>query len=304
MKIIKMTTYEQKMEATPAFGKVSVEGGVNIWYRTAGKWGAPIMVLLHGFPTSSNMFRNLIPLISSRFRVIAPDIPGFGFTEVPDDYDFTFGNLTKSIEQFLKALKIPKYSLYIFDYGAPIGFRLALKNPSSIAGIVVQNGNAYDVGLDDRFWGPVKEYWEYEQTDTQYVESFTEYLQDEKNVLSQYLDGVDDPVSVDPTNYTLDCALLKRSGQISIQIKLFHDYETNVELYPEFQKFLRNANIPVLLTWGWNDKIFTVAGAESFRRDVKCLKIIYYKTGHFALETHCGEIANEITTYFYQKVAR
>lgn len=299
-----MSTFEQKIDMTPNFGKIKIDQGVKIWYRTAGKWGAPTILLLHGFPSSSNMFRNLIPLLAARFYVVAPDIPGFGFTEYPEDYEFNFANLTNSIEQFLKALNIKKYSVYVFDYGAPIGFRLALKSPSAITGIVVQNGNAYDEGLDDRFWEPIINYWEQEQTDPEYVKIFTDYLQDEKNVKSQYLTGVDDSVTVDPSNYTLDFALLSRPGQTAIQIKLFHDYETNVDMYPDFQEFLRDAKIPVLVTWGWNDQIFTVEGAESYRKDVKCLKIVYFKTGHFALETHAAEIAHEIVAFLYQKVIR
>lgn len=298
-----MTELEEKLLVTSSYGYVNVDQGVKIWYRSAGKLGAPTILLLHGFPTSSNMFRNLIPLLASKFRVIAPDIPGFGFTEYPANYEFTFENLTNSIEQFVEALRISKFSIYIFDYGSPVGFRLALRKPSSITGLVTQNGNAYEVGLDDRFWAPIKEYWKHDQEDPKYIQAFTEYLQDEKNVITQYVDGVSDPSSVDPTNYTLDYALLKRPNQEAIQIKLFHDYRTNVELYPEFQRFLREADIPVLVAWGKNDTIFTPEGAESYRADAKRLKVVYYPTGHFALETHVAQIADEITTHIFQNVA-
>lgn len=298
-----MTGLEEKLIVTSNFGSVTIDQGVKIWYRSAGQLGAPTILLLHGFPTSSNMFRNLIPLLASKFHVIAPDIPGFGFTEYPEHYEFTFDNLASSIEQFLKALNVSKFSMYIFDYGSPVGFRLALRNPSAITGLVVQNGNAYEIGLDDRFWAPLKEYWKHNQEDPRYIQAFTEYLQDEKHVLSQYLDGVSDPTSVDPTNYTLDCALLSRPDQIAIQIKLFHDYRTNVELYPEFQSFLRNADIPVLITWGKNDTIFTVEGAESYRKDANRTRIVYYQTGHFALETHVAQIADEMDTFLLQNIA-
>lgn len=298
-----MTTLAENKIITPNFHQTLVQGNVKIFYRSAGKASAPVILLLHGFPTSSNMFRNLIPLLASKFHVIAPDLPGFGFTEIPDNYEFTFANLAESIDQFLKVLEISKFSVYVFDYGAPVGFRLALKNPSNVTGIVVQNGNAYEVGLDDRFWSPIKEYWMRDQNDPQSIKTFTEYLDDQNNVSSQYLNGVKDPSSVDPTNYTLDISLLSRRRQAFIQTKLFHDYKTNVELYPKFQLFFRESSVPILVTWGKNDSIFTIEGAESYRSDATDIKIVYYESGHFALETHVAEIAYEITTEFYEKIA-
>lgn len=299
-----MLPSDKLQDITPTFHRVCVQENVKIWYRTAGRPSNPAILLLHGFPTSSNMFRNLIPLLATKFYVIAPDLPGFGFTEVPWDYEFSFAKLTETIEQLLQILSISKYSLYVFDYGAPVGFRLALKHPSSITGLVIQNGNAYEVGFDDGFWAPLKEYWKHDETDGMYVTALTAYLQDERNVISQYIGGVHDPDSVDPTNYTLDICLLRRPAQIQTQLKLFYDYRKNIELYPEIQTFFRNSEIPVLVTWGKNDKIFNMEGAESYRKDAKCLKIVYYESGHFALETHVAEIAYEITNYLYEKIAR
>lgn len=298
-----MLPLEKMKNITPTFHRVIVQKDVNICYRSAGNPSNPVILLLHGFPTSSNMFRNLIPLLATKFYVIAPDLPGYGFTEVPRDYDFSFAKLTEAVEQLLEHLSISKYSLYVFDYGAPVGFRLALRQPSNIAGLVIQNGNAYEVGLDDGFWGSIKEYWKHDQTNETYIKAFTEYLQDKRNVISQYVGGVQNPDSVDPANYTLDISLLSRPSQAETQIKLFYDYKKNVDLYPEFQKFLRSTDIPILVTWGKNDKVFNVEGAESYRKDIKSLKIVYYDSGHFALETHVADIAYEITNYFYDKIA-
>ncbi|EHN00426.1 YNR064C-like protein [Saccharomyces cerevisiae x Saccharomyces kudriavzevii VIN7] len=276
------------------FHKIRVQDGAKVWYREAGVAGNPTIVLLHGFPSSSNMFRNLIPLLASQFHVIAPDLPGFGFSETPDDYTFSFDALSDTVGYLLDALKIEKYFVYIFDYGSPVGFRLALKNPSKITAIISQNGNAYEEGLDDRFWGPLKAYWKSYQSDPAFVEALSSYVQDPANVISQYHDGVADIEAVDPAAYTLDIALMQRTGQTDIQLELFFDYQNNVKLYPEFQQFLRDSNIPVLVAWGANDTIFSVAGAEGYRKDVDNLKIVYYDTGHFALETHVVEIAEEI----------
>ncbi|AQZ15185.1 hypothetical protein BZL39_H05640 [Zygosaccharomyces parabailii] len=297
-----MASLENSKIISPVFRLASIGNHIRIAYRTAGNPGNPAILLLHGFPTSSNMFRNLIPLLAAKYYVVAPDLPGFGFTEVPDTYQFSFEKLTDTIEAFLRILDISNYALYIFDYGSPVGFRLALKNPSKIMGIIAQNGNAYEVGLESAFWDPIKEYWKHDQTAPEFVESLSAYLQDENSVISQYTGGVVDKYSVDPASYTLDIALLNRIGQIPIQIKLFHDYRNNVELYPEFQKLLREANLPVLVVWGKNDTIFTIKGAEAYRADAKLMKIVYYETGHFALETHVSEIAQEISTYFYDRI--
>ncbi|CDH13924.1 probable Epoxide hydrolase, member of the alpha/beta hydrolase fold family [Zygosaccharomyces bailii ISA1307] len=297
-----MASLENSKIISPVFRLASIENHIRIAYRTAGKPDNPVILLLHGFPTSSNMFRNLIPLLAAKYYVVAPDLPGFGFTEIPETYQFSFEKLTDTIEAFLRILNISSYALYLFDYGSPVGFRLALKNPSKIMGIIAQNGNAYEIGLESAFWDPIKEYWKHDQTDPEFMESLSAYLQDENNVISQYTRGVADIYSVDPAGYTLDNALLKRIGQIPIQIKLFYDYRNNVELYPEFQKFLREANPPLLVVWGRNDTIFSLKGAEAYRSDAKSVKIVYYETGHFALETHVSEITQEISTYFYDKL--
>lgn len=286
---------------TPTFHKTQTQDGVKVWYREAGERGNPIIVLLHGFPTSSNMFRNLISLLARHFHVIAPDLPGFGFSETPDDYDFSFDALSDTIGYLLDTLSIDRYFIYIFDYGSPVGFRLALKNPSKIRGVITQNGNAYEEGLDDRFWGPLKEYWKSYQSDPKFVKALSSYIQDPANVISQYHGGVANTESVDPAAYTLDIALIQRVGQTDIQLKLFFDYQKNVKLYSEFQRFLRDSNIPVLVAWGRNDTIFSVSGAEAYRKDVKNLKIVYYDTGHFALETHVVNIAKQIISVFGEK---
>lgn len=280
------------------FHKIQVQDGVKVWYREAGAAGNPTILLLHGFPTSSNMFRNLIPLLAGQFHIIAPDLPGFGFTETPENYKFSFDSLCESIGYLLDTLSIEKFAMYIFDYGSPVGFRLALKFPSRITGIVTQNGNAYEEGLDDRFWGPLKEYWKSYQSDPVFVKSLIPYLQDPANVICQYHDGVPAIESVDPAAYTLDIALIQRIGQADIQLRLFFDYQNNIKLYPAFQKFLRDSKIPVLVAWGANDTIFSVAGAEAYRKDVDNLKVVYYDTGHFALETHVVAIAEEIISMF------
>lgn len=277
--------------------KIQVQDGSKIFYREAGSPEKHTILLLHGFPTSSNMFRNLIPLLSPHFHVVAPDLPGFGFTEAPSSYTYDFASLADTIDLFVQALNLTKFAIYIFDYGAPVGLRLALKDPTKITGIVSQNGNAYAEGVDDKFWKPVKEYWKAEKLDPTFVDGLTKFIEDPSNTVSQYLTGVNDPDSIDPAAYILDEALLNRPGQSAIQVGLFYDYKTNIELYPSFQKFLRESNIPVLLTWGKNDIIFNVDGAEGYRKDAKNLKIVYLDTGHFALESHAGEISKEIIEF-------
>lgn len=279
--------------------KVELKDGTKIFYREAGSKTKPNFLLLHGYPTSSYMYRNLIPLLAPHFHVIAPDLPGFGFTEPSKGYEFKFANLTDSIDEFLSIIKLDKFLVYIFDYGAPVAFRLALKNPSRITGIVAQNGNAYEEGIDDRFWAPVKKYWATgNEEDEGYVSALSEFVRDKKNILSQYYDGVEDPGAVDPAPAALDEFLFQRPGQTKIQLGLFFDYQNNVKLYPQFQEFLRSSGVPVLVQWGKNDIIFSVEGAEAYKRDVKKFKAKYYETGHFALETHVNDIASEIIDFF------
>lgn len=273
--------------------------GVSVFYRSAGSPSKPTIVLLHGFPSSSFQYRDLIPQLAKTHHVIAPDFPGFGFTTVPDslDYNYTFAGLAETTLEFLDALKIHKFSVYIFDYGAPVAFRIALQRPEAITAIISQNGNAYNEGLG-AFWDPIRTLW---KSDTA-----THRIALEKTLLTfattkfQYEDGVTDKAllaQIPPETYNLDYALLQREGQTAIQIGLFKDYASNVQLYPQFQKYLRDSNVPVLAIWGKNDKLFISPGAEAYKRDVKDLKLVLLDTGHFALETFGAVIAKEILEF-------
>jgi pimeloyl-ACP methyl ester carboxylesterase len=264
--------------------------GIRIFYRCAGDPSAPVILLLHGYPTSSFMFRELIPRLADRYRVIAPDLPGFGFTEVPVErqYTYTFDALALTIEAFTEALKIKRYAIYVFDYGAPTGFRLAMAHPERVTAIVSQNGNAYEEGLGDA-WGPIRKYWAYPTEENRDVIR--------KNVLTlagtkwQYTHGVAIPESVAPESYTLDMALMERPGNTEIQLDLFLNYASNVKLYPKFQEYFRQSQPPMLAIWGKNDPFFIPAGAEAFRKDLPSAQVQFLDTGHFATETHVVEIA-------------
>jgi pimeloyl-ACP methyl ester carboxylesterase len=271
--------------------------GVNIFYRAAGDPNAPVVLLLHGFPSSSFMFRELIPRLADRYRVIAPDLPGFGFTEVPAErnYKYTFDSLAVTIEAFTQALKLKRYALYVFDYGAPTGFRLAMAHPERVTAIVSQNGNAYEEGLGDA-WGPIRKYWAEPTAENRKV------IRD--NVLTldgtrwQYTHGVSVPESVAPETYTLDMALMGRPGNVDIQLDLFLNYASNIKLYPKFQEYFRTSKPPLLAIWGKNDPFFIPPGAEAFRKDIPAAKVQFLDTGHFALETHVAEIASAMREFF------
>ena len=270
--------------------------GVQVFYRAAGEANAPVVLLLHGFPTSSFMFRELIPRLAHDYRVIAPDLPGFGFTEVPPErnYAYSFDQLALTIEAFTRTLKIERYAMYVFDYGAPTGFRLAVSHPEQVTAIVSQNGNAYEQGLGDA-WGPIRKYW------AAPTEENREVIR--KNILTlegtrwQYTHGVANPDNVAPESYTLDTALLERPGNKEIQLDLFLDYASNVKLYPKFHEYFRQSKPPLLAIWGKNDPFFVPAGAESFRRDIPNAQVQFLDTGHFALETHVTEIAAAMTRF-------
>ncbi|KAM3163153.1 AB hydrolase-1 domain-containing protein [Lachancea thermotolerans] len=277
---------------------IEVEEGTKLWYWEAGAKTRPAILLLHGYPTSSNMFRDLIPLIAPHFHVLAPDLPGFGFTTVNDNYTYTFDNLAETILKFTKAIGLSKYIIYIFDYGLPVGLRLALREPSSVIGLIVQNGNAYEEGLDNRFWGPLKEYWKTDEGNPQLVNQLKSFVDDPNNISRQYYEGVSNSESIDPSGYTLGIALLRRPEQSNIQVKLFYDYQKNVELYPKFQEYLKTTDFPVLIVWGKNDAIFTCDGAEAYKRDAKNAIVKFFDTGHFALETHAVEISNQIIQHY------
>jgi pimeloyl-ACP methyl ester carboxylesterase len=275
--------------------------GVRVFYRAAGDPSAPVVLLLHGFPASSFMFRELIPRLVSDYRVIAPDLPGFGFTDVPAErkYVYSFDGLASTIAAFTQALKIDRYAIYVFDYGAPTGLRLAMAHPERVSAIVSQNGNAYEEGLGDS-WGPIRKYWAAPTTENREVIR--------KNILTlegtrwQYTHGVANPESVPPESYTLDWALLERPGNKDIQLDLFLDYASNVKLYPKFQEYFRKSKPPLLAIWGKKDPFFVPAGAEAFRRDLPDAKVWFLDTGHFALETHVVEIASAMKDFLAANV--
>jgi pimeloyl-ACP methyl ester carboxylesterase len=264
--------------------------GVSVFYRAAGDPGAPVLLLLHGFPTSSFMFRELIPRLADQFRVIAPDLPGFGFTEVPDGrkYPYSFDALAGTVDAFTDVLGLNRYAIYVFDYGAPTGFRLAMRHPERVTAIVSQNGNAYEDGLGDA-WGPIRKYWSEPTAENREV--IRQNVLTFEGIRWQYTHGVQNPDSVAPESYTLDAALLERPGNKEIQLDLFLDYATNVRLYPKFQEYFRKSKPPLLAIWGKNDPFFIPAGAEAYRKDLPNAQVRFLDTGHFATETHGAEIA-------------
>jgi pimeloyl-ACP methyl ester carboxylesterase len=263
--------------------------GIRVFYREAGAPEAPVVLLLHGFPASSFMFRELIPRLADRYRVVAPDLPGFGFTEVPAKrrYIYSFEALSLTIAAFTEALQLERYALYVFDYGAPTGFRLAMAHPERVAAIVSQNGNAYDAGLGDA-WAPIRRYWREPTPENR--EAVRRELSPE-GIRTQYLYGVPNPAAVAPEGYTLDAAMIARPGNMDIQLDLLLDYANNVRLYPAFQQYFRQAKPPLLAIWGKNDPFFIPAGAEAFRQDLPNAHIQFLDTGHFATETHVVDIA-------------
>ena len=270
--------------------------GIQIFYREAGDAAAPVLLLLHGFPTSSFMFRELIPRLADEYWVIAPDLPGFGFTDVPAkrSYKYSFDALAGTIESFTEALGLNRYAIYIFDYGAPTGLRLAMRHPERVTAIVSQNGNAYEEGLGDA-WGPIRRYW------SEPTEENRDVLR--QNILTpettrwQYTHGTANPETVAPEGYTLDTALMERPGNKEVQLDLFLDYASNVKLYPGFQEYFRKSKPPLLAIWGKNDPFFIPAGAEAFHKDIPNAQVRFLDTGHFALETHVVEIAAAIREF-------
>jgi pimeloyl-ACP methyl ester carboxylesterase len=271
--------------------------GVNIFYRETGQEDGPVLLLLHGFANSSFYFRHLMPLLADRFRLIAPDLPSFGFTEVPAErnYEFIFSSLSKTIAAFVDALGLKRYILYVFDYGAPVGWDLALTYPERIAGIITQNGNAYVEGLGENAWAPLRAYWANPKPELREPLRGRMTLE---GVKSAYFQGVADPKLIEPESYTLDAAILARPGNADLQIDLKLDYKRNIERYPLYQAFFRKYRPRLLATWGANDWAFIPPGAEAFRRDIPDARIVMLDTGHFALETHVDAIAAEIRGFF------
>jgi pimeloyl-ACP methyl ester carboxylesterase len=275
-------------------------GDVKVFYREAGNRTSPTVLLLHGFPASSFMYRNLMPVLAERYHVIAPDLPGFGFTEAPKRgmYAYTFDQLAKTIDQFTVQLKLNRYALQVFDYGAPVGWRLALAHPERVSAIVSQNGNAYEEGLSEG-WDPIRKYWkEPSEANRDALRDF--YKLDA--IKWQYTHGTPDESLVAPEAYTLDAALISRPGNVEIQLDLILDYASNVARYSEFQAYFRKHQPPLLAIWGKNDPFFLPAGAEAWKRDIPKAEIRFVDTGHFALETHAVEIGTAVRTFLDENV--
>jgi pimeloyl-ACP methyl ester carboxylesterase len=269
--------------------------GFNIFYREAGAPDAPKILLLHGFPTSSHMFRDLIPLLADRFHIVAPDLPGFGRSDMParDKFTYTFDHIAEIIDRFTEVVGFDRYAVYIFDYGAPTGLRLALKHPERITAIISQNGNAYEEGLSED-WNPIQAYWRDPSAANR--DALRAFLKPEATVW-QYTHGVSDTTKVSPDGYTLDNFYLARAGADDVQLDIMGDYKSNVALYPTFQDYFRTHKPPFLAVWGKNDPFFLPPGAEAFKRDIPDAIVRFVDTGHFALETHVAEIAAAIRDF-------
>jgi pimeloyl-ACP methyl ester carboxylesterase len=269
--------------------------GRTVFYREAGAPDAPTLVLLHGFPSASHQFRDLIPLLADRFHLVAPDLLGFGKSDMParGDFDYTFEHLTDAVDRLTEMLGLDRFALYVFDYGAPVGFRLATRHPERITAIISQNGNAYEEGLSDA-WNPVQAYWK--DASKANREAIRMLVQPQTTVW-QYTHGVPDTTRVSPDGYTLDNYYLTRPGADEIQLDLFLDYASNVERYPAFQEYFRTSRPPLLAVWGRNDPFFLPAGAEAFKRDIPGADVRFVDTGHFALETHVEQIATAIRQF-------
>ena len=274
--------------------KTQAVGDVEIFYREAGPADAPLILLLHGYPTASHMFRDLIPHLAERYRVIAPDLPGFGLTKVPPRgrFGYTFDRLARVMDDFTRALALDRYALYVFDYGAPTGYRLAAAHPERVTAIISQNGNAYTEGLSDA-WKPYQAYW---LSGSQADRDACRAALTPDTTRAQYLTG-SDAAKVSPDGMNLDIAYLARAGQDEIQLDLIYDYRTNVELYPVWQSYFRQHRPPLLAIWGRNDMFFLPSGAEAFRRDLPDATIEFVEAGHFALETHAAEIGARIDAF-------
>jgi pimeloyl-ACP methyl ester carboxylesterase len=279
----------------PIFYRRLVVDDVDFFYREAGSADRPVVLLLHGFPTSSHMFRDLIPLLAQNYRVIAPDLPGFGNTVSPprSSFNYTFDHLAQCMTRFTEALRLSRYVIYVFDYGAPTGFRMAVAHPERISAIISQNGNAYLEGFSDR-WGTLETYWR--DPSVTHREACREALSAESIRTMQYLHGAD-AARVAPDGYTLDLAYLARPEAEEIQLDLIYDYRNNSPMYSAFQRYFREYRPPTLAVWGKNDPHFLPAGALAYRRDNPAAKVVLLDTGHFALETHAAEIGEEILSF-------
>ncbi|VTU15360.1 alpha/beta fold hydrolase [Variovorax sp. RA8] len=276
------------------YQRIDVDG-FGVAYREAGPAQAPVLLLLHGFPSSSHMFRDLIPKLADRYHVIAPDLPGFGQSDLPprDRFDYTFANLARVMTRFTELLSLDRFALYVFDYGAPTGLRMAVDHPERVTAIVTQNGNAYVEGLSEG-WNPIRAYW---QEPSQANRDALRALLTPETTYWQYVTGVQDKQLVSPDGYGLDNYYMARPGAHEAQLDLFLDYASNVELYPAFQAYFRKHQPPLLAVWGNGDPFFLPAGAQAFKRDIKEAQVKFFDTGHFALETHCDQIAAAIRDF-------
>lgn len=292
---------EPKSEAPTVAHRTVTIDGLDIFYREAGPKDAPTVLLLHGFPTSSHMFRNLIPALADQYHVVAPDYPGFGYSSAPsvDKFDYTFDKLAEVLDRFTETVGLTKYTLYVQDYGAPVGYRLAVKHPERVTGLVVQNGNAYEEGLDNDFWKPLKAYWkDRSEENSKPLRGFLTL----EGTKWQYLDGVRNVEAVSPDTWTIDQTLLDRPSNQDIQLALFYDYRTNSPLYPAWQAYFRKHQPPTLVVWGKNDKIFPAEGAHPYKRDLRNIEFHLLDAGHFALEEEGQQIASLIRDFLRKKV--
>ncbi|CAM4068121.1 Pimeloyl-ACP methyl ester carboxylesterase [Pedobacter westerhofensis] len=283
------------MQNTSVHYRTIQVSNLNIFYREAGEADAPTILLLHGYPTSSHMFRNLIPILSKKYHVIAPDLPGFGYSDAPghDQFSYTFDNLAEIMQSFIGQLGMKRFAVYVFDYGAPVGFRLAMANPEKVTGIISQNGNAYEEGLSQD-WNPIQKYWEDDSAANR--NALKDFVSKEATWY-QYHEGVSDASLIAPESYTLDQHFLDRQGNVEIQLDLLRDYRTNVALYPDFHAYFRSTRPALLAVWGNKDPFFIPAGAEAYKQDLPDATVKFYNTGHFALETHAAEIGTDILAF-------
>ncbi|KAJ5089294.1 hypothetical protein N7532_007978 [Penicillium argentinense] len=268
---------------------------VKVFYREQGPADAPVVLLLHGFPSSSHQYRHLIPLLAKNYHVVAPDLPGFGFTEAPADFKYTFDNLAMTVSEFLYELSIYRFSMYIFDYGAPTGLIVALQQPHAVQAIITQNGNAYVEGLGD-VWAPIKQFWASDNTSEDRAK-IDQVMLNLDMTKFQYENGTPDISRIAPETYTLDYALMERPGNKEIQVDLFFDYQNNVRRYDEFHEYFRNSQVPLLAIWGKNDVFFIPPGAEAFKKDLPQAVIKLIDAGHFAVESDTALIAEEILEF-------
>ena len=301
MRVLKSDTAMQVSQKYPTLHKTVNIDGLEIFYREAGPEDAPVILLLHGFPTSSQMFRNLIPALSTKFHLIAPDYPGFGNSSMPtvDNFSYTFDHLAVVMEKFIQQLGLKMYSLYVQDYGAPVGYRLAVRHPERVQALIVQNGNGYEEGLRE-FWTPLKAYWKDRSETNAAVLKKSLTVEATK---WQYTHGTRNVQVVSPDTWVVDQYLLDRPGNKEIQLQLFYDYGSNPLLYPAWQAYFRKHQPPMLIVWGKNDQIFPAEGAYPYQRDVKDVELHLFETGHYALEEDGDVIADLITRFLKRRVS-